>query len=76
MGKIINEYSFNLFGFVLFKSSKTFSCVFKDSHSNNWLYYDDEYVFCFNNLYEVIVFCLKNSIIPIMLFYKGNLNSK
>ena len=70
-----NDYSFNLLGFVLLKSSKTFSCVFKDSHTNNWLYYDDEYVFCFNNLYEVIVFCLKNSIIPIMLFYKGNINS-
>ena len=70
-----NDYSFNLLGFVLFKISKTFSSVFKDSLSNNWLYYDDEYVFCFNNLYEVITFCLKNSIIPIMLFYKRNINS-
>ena len=73
-GKNYNEYSFNLLGCVLLKSSNTFSSFFKDSHSCSWLYYDEEYVFSFNNLFEVIVYCLKNSLIPIMLFYKGNMN--
>jgi len=73
-GKNINEYSFNLFGCVLLKSSKTFSGFFKDIESYSWIYYDDDYIINFNNLYEVIIYCLKNSLIPYMLFYKGNMN--
>ena len=73
-GKNVIESSFNLFGCVLLKSSKTFSGFFKDSKSYSWIYYDDDYIFNFNNLYEVIIYCLKNSLIPYLLFYKGNLN--
>ncbi len=71
-----NSMSFNLFGYVLFKNSKNFSSVFKDHHSCSWLYYDDDNVFSFNNFFEVICYCLKNAIYPIMLFYKSSLISK
>ncbi len=70
-----NSMIFNLFGFVLYKNSKNFSSVFKDHHSCSWLYYDDDNVFSFTNFYEVLSFCLKNAIVPIMLFYKSNLIS-
>lgn len=76
-----NDYNFNknynLIGFVFLSLTKIYSCAFKsmnntNNNNNNILYnyFNGDNCLSFNTFYDLVVFCLKNGLIPIMLFYQ------
>ena len=65
---------YELIGILFIKISKIYSCLFKSKDS--FYYYEDNISLSFNNYYDIILFSLKNGIIPIALFYQNmDLNS-
>jgi len=77
-----NDYNFNknynLIGLVFLSLTKIYSCAFKsmnNSNSNNSIlynYYNSGNCLSFNSFYDLVVYSLKNGLIPIMLFYQEN----
>ena len=76
-----NKNDFDFIGCVLFKITKVYSCAFKNSrgllvyYDCNWGQNDKESnnnVIEFVSYYDFIFFCIKNGLIPILLFYQGN----
>lgn len=54
--------------------NNTFVTLFKQNESNHyrhWVYYEDESILHLTSYYEMISFCLKNSIVPFALTYKA-----
>ena len=76
-----NKNNFDFIGCVLFKITKVYSCAFKNSrgllvyYDCNWRennYENNNNVIEFVSYYDFVFFCIKNGLIPIMLFYQGN----
>lgn len=68
---------FEFLGCVLLRSSKVYSCVFKNQQIGkpvSWIYYDDETVINLSSWFDLISFCIKTGDMPIMLFYHGIVN--
>ena len=72
-----NEYninkSYDLIGIVFISLTKIYSCSFLHKDKNNSYYYyykgNNNYV-NFNSFYNLVVYSLKNGIIPLVLFYE------
>ena len=66
------QYEF--IGCVFQKKIFTYTCAIKceggSDVSNNWTYYDDENVKIFTSWVDLISYCLKNALIPYMLYYQ------
>ena len=75
-----NDYNFNknynLIGFVFLSLTKIYSCAFKSMNNNNnnilYNYYNNENCISFSTFYDLLIYSLKNGLIPIMLFYQEN----
>lgn len=63
-----NNKSYELIGIIFLKISKVYTCMFKQNDVFN--YYDDNLHIIFNNYYDIIIFSIKNGLIPISLFYQ------
>ena len=80
-----NKNFFDFIGCVLFKISKVYSCAFKNK-AGSITYYDcnnyninDYYnnsIIEFVSYFDFVLFCIKNGLIPVLLFYQGNFLSK
>ena len=61
-------------GIIFQKKSSTFSCSIKCEGSpeiaDHWTYYDDENVKIFISWVDLISHCLKNALVPYMIFYQ------
>lgn len=61
-------------GIIFQKKSSTFSCSIKCEGSpetaEHWTYYDDENVKIFISWVDLISHCLKNALVPYMIFYQ------
>ena len=83
-----NKNNFDLIGFVLFRITKVYSCVFKNK-KGLFVYYDCNWknniykekcdintinkdIIEFVSYYDLVFFCIKNGLIPVMLFYQGS----
>ena len=75
-----NDYNFNknynFIGLVFLSLTKIYSCAFKSMNINNnnilYNYFNGDNYLSFNNFYDLVVYSLKNGLIPIMLFYQDN----
>ena len=81
-----NKIDFDFIGCILFKISKVYSCAFKNK-KGLMIYYEcdsqknmnenrseensEMNIIEFISYFDFIVFCIKNGLIPIMLFYQG-----
>ena len=65
-----NHYNYELIGIIFLKISKVYTCMFKQNNIFN--YYEDNIFMNFNNYYDIIIFCLKNGLIPVSLFYQNS----
>ena len=73
-----NDYNFNknfnLIGIVFLSLTKIYSCAFKSMNNSNnnilYNYYNNDSCITFNSFYDLVVYSLKNGLIPIMLFYQ------
>jgi len=63
-----NNKCYELIGIIFIKISKVYTCMFKQNDVFN--YYDDNLHINFNNYYDIIIFSIKNGLIPISLFYQ------
>lgn len=71
---------FEFFGAILLKPGKTYSCFFKNTHNTNtsnsnindylYIHYDDDKITNFSSQFDLISYCMKNSEVPILLFYQ------
>ena len=69
-----NKNYYELIGIIFLKISKVYTCMFKQKDIFN--YYEDDIFINFNNYYDIILFSIKNGLIPISLFYQNiDLNS-
>lgn len=68
-----NKIFFEFVGAIGIKNNNTFITVFKhnDGNSRFWLYYEDEFVTNVGSYYDLISFCLKNSIVLMALLYQA-----
>ena len=75
-----NKNDFVFLGIILFKISKVYSCAFKNK-KGLIVYYEcnniintenNNNVIEFVSYFDFVVFCIKNGLIPIMLFYQGS----
>ena len=82
-----NKIDFDFTGCILFKINKVYSCAFKNK-KGLMIYYEcdsqnkintnkseennDMNIIEFISYFDFVVFCLKNGLIPIMLFYQGH----
>ena len=64
-----NNNCYELIGIIFLKISKIYTCMFKQNDVFN--YYDDNLHINFNNYYDIIIFSIKNGLIPISLFYQN-----
>ena len=78
-----NKNYFNFIGCILFKISKNYSCAFKNKKGliiyyecdNHNIINNDENnsnIIEFVSYFDFVVFCIKNGLIPILLFYQGS----
>ena len=65
----INKNLYELIGIIFLKISKVYTCIFKQN--GLFYYYEDNIFINFNNYYDIILFSLKNGLIPISLFYQN-----
>ena len=82
-----NKNDFDFIGCILFKISKVYSCAFKNN-KGLIVYYDcndiqnenmnNNYnnIMEFVSYFDFVVFCIKNGLIPVMLFYQGSFLTK
>ena len=79
-----NEYNinkkYNLFGIVFISLTKIYSCAFfhRGINNNSYFYYykgNNNYV-NFNSFYNLVLYSLKNGIIPLALFYEEKNNNE
>ena len=83
-----NKNDFDFIGCILFKISKVYSCAFKNN-KGLIVYYDcndiqneninnNNYnnIMEFVSYFDLVVFCIKNGLIPLMLFYQGSFLTK
>ena len=64
-----NKNYYELIGFIFIKISKVYTCMFRQN--DLFYYYDDNLFLTFNNYYDIIIFSLKNGLIPISIFYQN-----
>ena len=64
-----NQNYYELIGIIFLKVSKVYTCMFKQNEIFN--YYEDNVFINFNNYYDIILFCMKNGLIPVSLFYQN-----
>ena len=78
-----NDYNinkkYNLFGIVFISLTKIYSCAFfhRGINNNSYFYYykgNNNYV-NFNSFYNLVLYSLKNGIIPLVLFYEEKNNN-
>ena len=83
-----NKNNFDLIGFVLFRITKVYSCAFKNKkglfvyYDYNWknnIYKEkcdmntiNKDIIEFVSYFDLVFFCIKNGLIPVMLFYQGS----
>ena len=76
-----NKNDFDFIGCILFKISKVYSCAFKNRKGFLVYYYCNYDIINNNNVnnfiefvsyYDFVFFCIKNGLIPIILFYQGS----
>ena len=86
LNNVKNKNNFDLIGFILFKISKVYSCAFKNK-KGFLVYYDcnweenninddnnyDNNILEFVSYFDFVLFCIKNGLIPVMIFYQGSL---
>ena len=60
---------YELIGILFLKISKVYTCMFKLNNIFN--YYEDNIFISFNNYFDIIIFCMKNGLIPVSLFYQN-----
>ena len=79
-----NDYNmnkkYNLFGIVFISLTKIYSCAFfhRGINNNSYFYYykgNNNYV-NFNSYYNLVLYSLKNGIIPLVLFYEEKNNNE
>ena len=79
-----NDYNvnktYNLLGIVFISLTKIYSCAFiyKGMNNNSYYYYykgNNNYV-NFNSFYNLVLYSLKNGILPLILFYEENNKEK
>ena len=87
-----NKNDFDFIGCILFKISKVYSCAFKnkkglivyydcndsknENMNNNIECNNYNNIIEFVSYYDFVVFCIKNGLFPIMIFYQGSLLTK
>jgi hypothetical protein len=64
-----NQNYYELMGIIFLKVSKVYTCMFKQNEIFN--YYEDNVFINFKNYYDIILFCMKNGLIPVSLFYQN-----
>ncbi len=64
-----NQNYYELIGIIFLKVSKVYTCMFKQNNIFN--YYEDNIFINFNNYYDIILFCMKNGLIPVSIFYQN-----
>ena len=64
-----NKNLYELIGIIFLKISKVYTCIFKQN--GLFYYYEDDIFINFNNYYDIILFSLKNGLIPISIFYQN-----
>ena len=69
-----NKNYYELIGIIFLKISKVYTCMFKQNNIFN--YYEDNIFLNFDNYYDIILYSMKNGLIPVSLFYQNiNLNT-
>ena len=87
-----NKNNFDLIGFVLFRITKVYSCAFKNKkglfvyYDYNWknnIYKEkcdmntiNKDIIEFVSYFDLVFFCIKNGLVPVMLFYQGSFLTK
>ena len=64
-----NKNYYKLIGIIFLKVSKVYTCMFKQNNIFN--YYDDNTFLNFNNYYDIILYSIKNGLIPVSIFYQN-----
>ena len=64
-----NKNYYELIGIIFLKVSKVYTCMFKQNNIFN--YYDDNTFLNFNNYYDIILYSIKNGLIPVSIFYQN-----
>ena len=78
-----NKNDFDFIGCILFRTSKVYSCAFKNkkgliiyyeciNETINSINDDNNNIIEFVSYFDFVFFCIKNGLIPIMLFYQGD----
>ena len=64
-----NKNYYELIGIIFLNVSKVYTCMFKENNIFN--YYDDNIFLNFNNYYDIILYSIKNGLIPVSIFYEN-----